>query len=126
MQKVVFNNNVVTFADDILVLEINAAGTNASGATGLVPPANFERVVFVVTRVDDNNRAVAFFGLPTVAQEIEIHPVGGEIEVFATKFDPSPPSTFLDGSTSFTTTLGASLRGVVKPSNGTLYYSHLG
>ncbi|GLH75603.1 hypothetical protein SSBR45G_05110 [Bradyrhizobium sp. SSBR45G] len=114
MEKIIYDNTVSTFADDTQIVVVNAAGTSASTATAIYPPNNFRRVIFLVNRIDDSNNAVAFTAVATPGQEVEIHPVGGNIEVFATRI-PTYNQNFLDGSSSFVTAQGTALRGVPNP-----------
>jgi len=114
MEKIIYDNNVSTFTDDTQINVVDAAGTSASGATGLFVPGNFKRVIFLVNRVDDSNYAVGFLSIAVPGQEVEIHPIGGSIEVFATKI-PTYNQNFLDGNQSFVTSEGSGLRGVPNP-----------
>ncbi|MGY3452481.1 hypothetical protein [Bradyrhizobium sp. USDA 4353] len=114
MEKIVYDNTVSTFADDTLIVAVNAAGTSAATAAGAYVPDNFRRVIFVVHRTDDDNNAVAFAAVAKPGQEIEVHPIGGSIEIFPAKI-PTYNQFFLDGSTSFVTAQATSLRGVPNP-----------
>ncbi|WP_257164877.1 hypothetical protein [Bradyrhizobium sp. SRS-191] len=125
MEKIVSDNNFSTFADDTQIVAVNAAGTSAATAAGVNVPNNFRRVIIVANRVDASNYAVALGSVAIPGQEVEIHPVGGDIEVFPSSI-PTFNQNFLDGSPSFVTARGAALRGISSPSVGLNAWSRLG
>lgn len=91
--------------------DVMAAGDTYSGASVVSTNADTKRLVLLAHYVDTSNNGIAL-SPHSIFQEIEIHPIGGPIIVYAQVAAGPEQDTFLDGASSYTITQGTRFRSV--------------